>query len=59
MEIKDRKQEFAEVSMQWKIQATLVKKKNVFVMGTVKNAENTILNQKGKEAWLAKEITNP
>ena len=38
---------------------TLVKKKNVFVMGTVKNAENTILNQKGKEAWLAKEITNP
>ena len=45
--------------MQWKIQAALVKKKNVFVMGTVKNAENTILNQKGKEAWLAKEITNP
>ena len=44
--------------MQWRIQAALVKKKNVCVMGTVKNAENTILNQKGKDLWHVKEITN-
>ena len=43
--------------MQRNLQAAPPKRKNVFVTGIVKNAESTILNQKGKDLRHAKEIT--
>jgi len=46
------------VGKQWKIQVAHVKRKNAFATETVKNAENITLNQKGKDLWRVKEITN-
>lgn len=54
----NKKQEFAEVGKQWNLPVAHVKRKNAFATGIVKNAENIIENQSGKDRLRVKETTN-